>query len=281
MSRRRGHISEMRAFGFCYHDVDDAQGAYPALRHPSSLYCLSMDRFRGHLDAIQSNCGQPHDVRVFSGATSWTDRPPVLLTFDDGGRGAIDRVAPELESRGWRGFFFVTTDWIGLDGYLTAAEIRELQGRGHVIGSHSCSHPERMATLKAEEIGREWRDSCAKLADLTGQAVRTASVPGGFSSRRVAACAAGAGIEALFTSDPRTAVAAVDDCLVFGRFAMQRNTPAETAGQLAAGSLRPRISQAASWELKRAAKAVAGPYYLSVRRFLLSLRPNSVPDARQ
>ncbi|HNY39720.1 MAG TPA: polysaccharide deacetylase family protein [Bryobacteraceae bacterium] len=269
----------MRAIALCYHDVDNANGAYPPLRHPSPLYCLSLERFRGHMDAIQAQCGE-HAVQVFSGTTKWAGAVPVLLTFDDGARGAIDRVAPELEARGWRGFFFVTTDWIGLDGYLTAAEIRELQRRGHVVGSHSCSHPERMAALTAEQLRREWVDSCAKLADVTGQAVKTASVPGGFSSRRVASCAAEAGIEVLFTSDPRSKISTLDDCLILGRYAMQRPTSPATAGQLAAGRPGPRLRQAAAWELKRAAKTVAGPYYLSLRKALLSLRPTRVQDAK-
>ena len=50
-----------------------------------------------------------------------------------------------LERYGWPGYFFVATDWIGRPGFLNAAQFRELDSRGHVIGSHSCSYPERMA----------------------------------------------------------------------------------------------------------------------------------------
>jgi len=269
----------MRAIALCYHDVDSPKGGGRSLPHPSPLYCLSSSQFRSHLDSIEDACGR-QAVRVFSGRTDWAEELPVLLTFDDGGRGAIDRIAPELEIRGWRGFFFITTDWIGLDGYLSAAEIRDLLNRGHVIGSHSCSHPERMAALTARQIAREWTDSRSKLQDLTGEEILTASVPGGYSSDRVVACAAEAGFDVLFNSEPRSKVTRADGCLTIGRFAIQRFTAPSTVGRLASGRIGPRLSQAAGWEAKKLVKTAAGPYYLSIRKYLLSLRPNGVQGAK-
>lgn len=269
----------MRAIALCYHDVDGPKGAGRSLPHPSPLYCLSSSQFRSHLDSIQDACGQ-QAVRVFAGRPDWAEALPVLLTFDDGGRGAIDTIAPELEIRGWRGFFFVTTDWIGVEGYLSAEEIRELLSRGHVIGSHSCSHPERMAALPARQIAREWTESRSRLEDLTGSAILTASVPGGYFSSRVAACAAEAGFEVLFNSEPRATVAPGEGCLTIGRFAVQRSTAASTVGRLASGRIGPRLSQAVSWGAKKLVKTTAGPYYLSLRRCLLSLRPDGAQGVK-
>src|SRR5260370_9492018 len=122
---------------------------------------------------------------------------PVLLTFDDGGVSFHHPIADLLESRGWRGHFFVTTDRIGTPGFVTEAQLRELHRRGHIIGSHSCSHPTRMAALTRADMDPEWRQRLTRLSRRSGAAVKAAPVPGGFYSREVGESAAAAGIEAL------------------------------------------------------------------------------------
>src|SRR5262249_60003963 len=72
-------------------------------------------------------------------------RLPFLITVDDGGVSYHRFIADRLEERGWRGHAFVSTDFIGAPGFLTASEIRELDDRGHIIGSHSASHPSRFS----------------------------------------------------------------------------------------------------------------------------------------
>src|SRR5688572_15916675 len=62
---------------------------------------------------------------------------PYVFTVDDGGVSYYTLIADRLEARGWRGHCFVTTDAIGTRGFLTAAQIRELDARGHIIGTHS------------------------------------------------------------------------------------------------------------------------------------------------
>jgi peptidoglycan/xylan/chitin deacetylase (PgdA/CDA1 family) len=117
-----------------------------------------------------------------------------------------------LERRGWRGHFFITTDRIGMRGFLTEAQLRELHRRGHIIGSHSSSHPARMATLTRTDLDREWRQSIDRLSRVLGDAVKVASVPGGYYSREVGESAAAAGIEALFTSEPTAQVEMLNGC---------------------------------------------------------------------
>ena len=48
---------------------------------------------------------------------------------------AYTRVADRLEALGLRGHCFVSTDFIGERGFLTAAQIRELDARGHIFGT--------------------------------------------------------------------------------------------------------------------------------------------------
>lgn len=260
----------MRAITIGYHDVVDGQEApgNAGARH-SGRYKLSRANFRAHLDAVALRAN-PAVLSVIAGRRDWAHSRPVFLTFDDGALSSYTCVAEELETRGWRGHFFITTDWIGRKGFLDAAQIRELHARGHVIGSHSCSHPARMSKLGWHELLHEWKDSCAILGDILREPVRTASVADGYYSRKVGQAAAAAGIEVLFTSDPRTRVAHVEKCMVLGRYAIQSHTPAHISGAIAAGDCLSRWLQSVSWQARKPVKAVTGESYFAIRRFLLS-----------
>ena len=107
-----------------------------------------------------------------------------VLTFDDGGRSALDVVAPVLAEHGLRGEFFVATARLGTPGFLDRRGVGELAAAGHVVGSHSHTHPEVMPALSDEQILAEWRTSIAVLEDVTGRPVEYASVPNGFTEPR-------------------------------------------------------------------------------------------------
>ena len=262
----------MRAIALQYHDVIDG-GAWEASGFPgdaAATYKLSAAEFAAHVRAV-SAAAAPHPLGVLEAlrAGAAVGRPVVLFTFDDGGVSAIARTADTLEAHGWRGHFFVTTDYVGTPGFLTGAQIRELHARGHIVGAHSCSHPVRMSQCTPAELRREWGGSVRALADVLGAPVAVASVPGGYYAPRVAEAAAQAGVRALFTSEPVSRVARVGECLVLGRYTLRRGTPAEVAASLAAGRPAPQLQQWVAWNTKKVAKRVAGRLYLRVRRALL------------
>src|SRR4051812_27521780 len=176
----------MNAISLLYHDVV-LPGQVNSSGFPggdSNIYKLDLDEFRRHLDAVAKT------------------NPHALFTFDDGGISFHDHIAGELEKRGWRGFFFIATNWIGRPGFLDVSRIRDLRQRGHIIGTHSCSHPERLSYCPFDEILGEWSRSVAVLSDILGEQVNAGSVPGGYYARNVAKAAAHAGIRTLFTSEP-------------------------------------------------------------------------------
>src|SRR2546430_5129518 len=151
----------------------------------SSDVCSSDLRhdFERHLEAasaVAARRGTVHDL--FAGIVG---PPPVLLTFDDGGASAYGCVADLLERAGWRGHFFITTDYLGTPGFVGRAQVRELAGRGHVIGTHSCSHPARMARCRWDRLIDEGSRSAPAPAHVLGEPVRGASGPGGAHSPRV------------------------------------------------------------------------------------------------
>jgi len=260
----------MKAIAIGYHDIVDGAERPPddGSRH-SGRYKLDARLFRAHMDAIWR--GVDHSlVRVIDRARQWQRDVPRFLTFDDGALSSYTMVAGELQKRGWRGHFFVTTDWTGRPGFLNPAQIRELHARGHVIGSHTCSHPARMSKLSWVELLTEWQDSCAILSDIIQESVVTASVADGYYSRKVGKAAAASGIQVLFTSEPSAEVSKVDGCLIIGRYSVQSRTPAAVSGAIAQGKPWPRLRQTLLWQARKPVKAMAGESYFTLRRRLLS-----------
>src|SRR6185436_15745696 len=156
----------------------------------------------------------------------------------------------------------ITTDHIGAPTFLSRPQIRDLHQRGHGIGSHSCSHPERMSSCGWDHLVLEWQQSRAALEDILGEPVTTASVPGGFYSRAVARAAAHAGVKVLFNSEPTRRVFPIEGCLIVGRYSVVRGMGPDAAAALALGKFFPRLRQSTSWKLKKLAKATGGRVYL-------------------
>jgi peptidoglycan/xylan/chitin deacetylase (PgdA/CDA1 family) len=193
------------------------------------------------------------------------------ITVDDGGVSYHTLVADRLEEYGWRGASFVTTDWIGRRGFLDRRQLRELADRGHLIGSHSASHPTRFSACTPAAMREEWTRSRATLEDLLGRPVRTASLPGGFLSPAVVATAADAGYTLLFTSEPVVGLARAGDCTVVGRFAIRRSS----RPGLAAALVRSRWTRAtawAAWNAKALVKPVLGDAYPRVAAWVAAGR---------
>jgi peptidoglycan/xylan/chitin deacetylase (PgdA/CDA1 family) len=266
----------MKAIGLMYHDVVDSRSADTSgfVGPDADLYKLDRECFADHLRVL-AEVLPTNPQRVTDHLPR--DATPVYLTFDDGGVSAHTRTADMLEERGWRGHFFVTGGAVGTSGFLSPAEIRELGDRGHVVGSHSWSHPLRMARCDRSTLLEEWSRSKTFLEELLGAPVNTASVPGGYYARRVAEAAAEAGIEALFTSEPIVRTRRIGSCRVFGRFTVQRWTSASMAAALATGRMAPAARQYLLWNAKKLVKIVGGNRYLEIRRRLLTEEQSGEP----
>lgn len=258
----------MKAISIMYHDVVEsgAEKTSGFSGADADLYKVEIERFEKDLRRIA-------EVRngLANKVTDLTENQnPFFITFDDGGRSAFTQTIDALERRGWRGHFFVATNFIDTPTFLSESEIRELDARGHVVGSHSASHPLRMASLSNEDLLREWKTSVEKLSDILGYRVTTASVPGGHFSRNVAVAASEAGIETLFTSEPMTRVYKISETKIFGRYTIQRNTPTEIVAAIARGDSSPRLRQYLFWNSKKILKKIAGENYLKIRKRLLA-----------
>jgi len=243
-----------------YHDIA-ARAQRDEVGFPGPLaarYKLEPDLFEAHLDALRAT-----GLALAADGIA-RDQPQVLLTFDDGGSSAL-LIANALERRGWRGHFFVTTGRIASPGFLDDEQVRELASRGHVVGSHSDSHPTYMGRLSRSELDREWRVSREVLGELLGAAPASASVPGGFLSREVIAAAAAAGYERLFTSEP-TARVRRPGLEVYGRYTIWSSTPPRVAAAYASGRPLPCARLWLEWNAKKLAKSASPVAYQALRR---------------
>ena len=223
-------LSSVAVASFGYHEVTDDPAAAGFQRPGALPYKHTRDAFARDLDAIARG---PHTPERVTDVDLRASGRHLLLTFDDGGKSAVS-IADALAARGWRGHFFIVTGLIGTRTFLTAQEVRYLRQSGHVVGSHSETHPDIFREQPFDRMVEEWRVSRDRLAQLLGEPCETASVPGGDISPLVLQSADAAGLSYLFTSEPVLTPARVGACWVLGRFMPKAWTPAARVGELAA-----------------------------------------------
>ena len=247
----------MRNVSLLFHDVFASDPSESGFRSPAAdRYKLSLPDFAAQLEPL---------TRLRTSG----DGLPARLTFDDGGVSYYTLIADLLEQNGWRGHCFVSTDFTDHAGFLTAAQLRDLDARGHTIGSHTASHPPRFSTLSPGRMREEWGDSRKRLEDILGHAVTIASVPGGYFSSTVAEAAADAGLRTLFTSEPTTRELEGFGLTLIGRYVIRRGHPADMAARFALASPWTRSTQWAAWNAKAIVKPLLGASYARIADWLL------------
>jgi len=270
----------MHAVSLLFHDVyaaDPRESGFAS--DAADRYKLSAADFDAQLLGLAKACRKPPVLIAdliacganLSGSPGGPEgsAPHVLITVDDGGVSYYTMLADRLEALGWRGHCFVSTDAIGSRGFLDAAQIRELDARGHVIGSHSASHPSRFSACGVDRLRQEWTRSRQALEDLLGHEVVVASVPGGYYSRTVAHTARDAGLQMLFTSEPITAIRDEQGCTVIGRFTIRHGDAPDTARRLVRPAPWTRWNAWARWNAKGLIKPLLGPAYMRVADVVL------------
>lgn len=218
----------VRVASLGYHDVTDDPSQSGFQRNGALPFKLGVRLFCDHLDRV-AEAGRPPSLVTDIDLT--TPGRHLLLTFDDGGKSAITTAA-ELSRRGWRGHFFVTTSLIGRRTFLDAGEIRQLRAGGHLVGTHSHTHPDIYRELDQERMLVEWRQSSDILAQILGEPCLAAAVPGGEISDAVLQSAGVTGLRYLFTSEPWLAPRVVGGCWILGRYCPKVSTTADEIAEL-------------------------------------------------
>ena len=157
-----------------YHDIYTCDTTESGFQRKRDLpYKISALSFEEHVKTIKYYC---ENNRV--------SQEHVVFTFDDGGKSFSTVVAPILEKYGFKGLFFISSKFIGLENFLSEDDIIELHNHGHIIGSHAYSH-KHLYKLTDAQVDNEWRISITALSKIIGEKIVYASIPNGDTSKRV------------------------------------------------------------------------------------------------
>lgn len=194
----------------------------------------------------------------------------VAITFDDGSETDLTTAATILKEHGFGATFYATAGFIGTQGYMSRAQLRQLKESGFEIGSHSMTH-RYLSDLDDAGVHEELFESKHRLEEILGEAIRHFSCPGGRYDRRVAALAREAGYVTVANSRARVNLRS-SDCYTLGRVAIMRETNLADFQNICAGRELWKIELRDS--IRSAAKRVLGNrLYDSVReRALLRSR---------
>lgn len=192
----------------------------------------------------------------------------VMFTFDDGGESFYTKAAPILEKYGFKGISFISTKYIGTTGFLTAEQVKALAERGHIIGSHSHSHPEIFTKLSKEEVREEWRKSYKILQSILGKKDLPMSIPNGYASKIIMQEAIDCGFTNIYTSQPTTKIKTFLGHTVIGRYVVHENMTTEDVLRIVTSN-NCQMKMAMKWHALNVVKRVLGASYDTIKAKIL------------
>lgn len=236
-----------------FHDVINVQHQVSGFQKVGAVqYCIHEDKF----------------VQLIEEAVK--DDNEAVLSFDDGGSSFYHVIAPILERYGKKGLFFISTKYIDTPGFLTVEEIRELDVRGHIIASHSHSHPKIISELPADKIRQEWVVSKNILEEIIGHEVKIASIPGGAVSNDVLSIMCESGYQDIYTSEPTCIERKKGNSTIYGRYAItETSSPEYLKKVLMDKSFRNYLLM--RYKLLRIGKKILGRRYNTFKQIFLGI----------
>lgn len=192
----------------------------------------------------------------------------VVFTFDDGGESFYTKAAPILEKYGKKGVFFISTAYLDSPGFLTKQQLKSLVEHGHVVGSHSHTHPENFTKLSKEDIRSEWSVSYNILKEILGTTGIPASIPNGYASKVVLDEAIGCGYTDIYTSQPTTKVKMYKQHRIIGRYVVHDNMSIKDVKTLIRNK-NTRLMMSIKWHCLNVIKVILGSSYDTIKAKVL------------
>lgn len=166
----------------------------------------------------------------------------VVFTFDDGGVSNL-RAAKLLKEREEKGYFFITTSKIGDNCFLDRKGVLEIDKMGHIIGSHSHTHPMIFKSLSYHKMLEEWRVSKDILENILGKKVEVCSIPGGDSDSKTYESALEVGFSKIFDSEPIVKKRSLDELEIIGRISIKNSTSEKELRKILTMEALPRLQR--------------------------------------
>jgi peptidoglycan/xylan/chitin deacetylase (PgdA/CDA1 family) len=178
-----------------YHNVA-SRSVLAHLTKRDAYYSFELEEFSNHIKYLSQNgfetISTENDIEP---ATN-----PVMLTFDDGFSSNFD-CFKLLRAYGFTAIFFIATEFLGNDRYLTWDQLREMQKGGMSIQSHTCSHP-ILTEITMDQVRFEFSDSKRVIEENLNREVNSISIPQGFVNNEIIDIAKDCNYKYIFTSEP-------------------------------------------------------------------------------
>ncbi len=156
-------------------------------------------------------------------ALTFPDGNNVAITLDDGNETDLLCAAPLLRKLEFNATFYITVEWLGKPGHLSASQLQEIARSGFEIGCHSMTHAS-LDDLDNRGLQREIAEAKLQLEQILGKAVEHFSCPGGRYNQRAAETARAVGYRSVATSRIEANTSATDR-YALGRVAILRGLP--------------------------------------------------------
>ena len=161
-----------------FHDVD--VNYRTGMQDQNSRYLMNWDKFKNIIKSAEKSETIFEKIEPYSALPQNFTR----ITVDDGGGSSLE-LAKFLKSLNIKAYFFIVSNFIGRDKFLTKNEIHDIHKMGHIIGSHSHTHPNPFHLISKNEVIKELNKSIAILEDIINSPVRTFAVPGGEVNKKL------------------------------------------------------------------------------------------------
>jgi peptidoglycan/xylan/chitin deacetylase (PgdA/CDA1 family) len=150
---------------------------------------VSPGDFALQMDWLSTHAFHPvdfNDVRAYFAGKEPLPASPVVITLDDGYADLFTAAFPILRSHRFKAVSYIVSGFVGRPGYVTAAEIMQMDTNGIEIASHTVNHAD-LARNSAANTMRELVDSKRWLEHLLGHPVVDFAYPSGkFNAQAVA-----------------------------------------------------------------------------------------------
>lgn len=178
-----------------WHRVDAEEGGLAVSPARFARQMNLLDEHRQHLPVTRLD-----QVAGFLASAERRTRR-VVLTFDDAWADNHANALGPLSRHRLPATLYVPSRLLGQPGYMTRAQLLEMDAAGVTIGAHSRTHPDLRACAPGE-LEREIRGSKEDLEDLLAKPVTSFAYPAGLNDERVRAAVAAAGFTSAVTTRP-------------------------------------------------------------------------------
>jgi peptidoglycan/xylan/chitin deacetylase (PgdA/CDA1 family) len=180
-----------------YHELELAGRQLCQSEPGYARYILPIASFRRQMEWLKQSNIRGLNV---SQALAYPEQPAVCITFDDGCETDLIAAAPTLREFDHNVTFYVTVGFLNTPGYMTSAQLRELDARGFEIGCHSMTHA-YLSDIGESDLHREIVDAKAHIEQILGHKIEHFSCPGGRYNQRALEVARNAGFKTVANSE--------------------------------------------------------------------------------